>query len=124
LAASTFCFKIESSPVTSDGESVEAYLAAAYAVFFSYVHHKLVEHTAAQDDNLELSKFNSVNIKIRKEEITKFREKTEALLKKYTAGDGDSYQLTTFLVPDVNGGKYYGITFFKFCRCLFSRSST
>ena len=86
--------------------SVEAYLTAAYAVFFSYVHHRLAEHTPLEaQDNLHLSKFNTVILKIKKEEINMFTEETETLLKKYMAGDGDSYQLTTFLVPDVNGGK-------------------
>jgi len=86
--------------------SVETYLSAAYVVFFSYVHHKLSEHMSAvsQDDNLQFSKFNTIGIKIKKDEINKFTAEAEALLSKYMTKDGDSYQLTTFLVPDVNGG--------------------
>jgi len=99
----TYGLNFSMEKMSLEDESVEAYLTAAYAVFFSYVHHKLIEHTAAQDDNLKRSKFGSVIIKIKKEEINKFTEETEALLKKYMAGDGDCYQLTTFLVP--NGGK-------------------
>lgn len=90
-----------------EGESAEAYLCAAYAVFFSYVHHKLTEHMTgtAQEDNLQFSKFNTIKINIKREEITKFTEEAEALLRKYIDEDGDSYQLTTFLVSDANGGK-------------------
>jgi hypothetical protein len=99
----TYGLNFSMEKMSLEDGSVEAYLTAAYAVFFSYVHHKLIEHTAAQDDNLKLSKFDSVIVKIKKEEITKFTEETEALLRKYMAGDGDCYQLTTFLVPE--GGK-------------------
>jgi hypothetical protein len=99
----TYGLNFSMEKMSLEDGSVEAYLTAAYAVFFSYVHHNLTEHTAAQDDNLKLSKFDSVIIKIKKEEITKFAEETEALLRKYMAGDGDCYQLTTFLVPE--GGK-------------------
>jgi len=87
--------------------SVEVYLSAAYALFFSYVHHKLADHmtVAVQDDNMQFSKFNSIGINIKKTEINKFTDEVEGLLSKYMTEDGDSYQLTTFLVPDVNGGK-------------------
>jgi len=88
-------------------EPAEAYLSAAYGVFFSYVHHKLAEHilVVPQDDNLQFSKFNTVKINIKKNEINEFTEATEALLRKYITEEGDSYQLTTFLVPEVDGGK-------------------
>lgn len=102
----TYGLNFSMEKMSLEDGSVAAYLTAAYAVFFSYVHHKLAKHApvAAHDDNLQLSKFNTININIKKEEINKFTEETEALLKKYMAGDGDCYQLTTFLVPDPNGG--------------------
>nr|WP_319489918.1 helix-turn-helix domain-containing protein [uncultured Caproiciproducens sp.] len=100
----TYGLNFSMEKMSLEDGSVEAYLTAAYAVFFSYVHHKLAEHTpVVAQDNLQLSKFSTTIINIKKEEINKFTEETEALLRKYMAGDGDCYQLTTFLVPD--GGK-------------------
>jgi len=75
-------------------------------VFFSYVHRKIAQHTpAAAKDNLQMTKCNTATLYIKKEDINKFTEETEALLKKYMTSDGDSYQLTTFLVPDTKGEK-------------------
>jgi hypothetical protein len=103
----TYGLNFSMEKMSLENGSVEAYLSAAYAVFFSYVHHKLAAHThvALQDDTLQSSKFNTVKINIKKEEINNFAAESEALLKKYMTDDGDSYQLTTFLVPEANGGK-------------------
>lgn len=101
---STYGLDFPMEKMSLEDGSVEAYLTAAYAVFFSYVHNKLEENTPiVAQDNLQLSKFSTTSINIKKEEINKFTEETEPFLRKYMAGDGDYYQLTTFLVPD--GGK-------------------
>ena len=91
-----------------DNQSVETYLNAAYTVFFAYVHNKLTDHMQVAlnaESNLSLSKFNTVKINIRKDKIKEFSKETEKLIEKYMVQDGDGYQLTTFLVPDVEEEK-------------------
>ena len=46
-----------------------------------------------------------MKIHIKNEKIREFAKETEELIKKYLAQEGDAYQLTTFLVPEVNGGE-------------------
>lgn len=86
-----------------ENEPAETYLNAAYSVFFSYVHNKLTEHTriaAMENSKLGFSKFNTMKIYIKKNKLGEFAKATEELVKKYSAEDGDGYQLTTFLVPE------------------------
>lgn len=87
---------------------VETYINAAYAVFFAYVHNKLTQHIgikANKDNKLTLSKFNTIKIHIKRDNVDKFVIETADLIKKYSDENGDAYQLTTFLVPDADGGK-------------------
>lgn len=104
----TYALNFSMEKMQLDNESVETYLNAAYAVFFSYVHDMLAKHMllkSKKDSNIDLSKFNTIKIHIKKDKIDEFRTETEELLKKYLVQQGDAYQLTTFLVPEPNGGK-------------------
>jgi len=98
----TFRLNVSLEKMKLEDNSADAYLNAAYAVFFSYVHHKLAEHNAkpSKDDNLWLSKFNTIKIRIKRDSINEFAKATANLLQEYNTEDGDSYQLTTFLVPE------------------------
>ena len=103
-----------------DNEDLDTYVDAAYAVFFAYVHNKLMAHKEAGDkeagdkeklDNqlqnkgkLEFSRFNSTKIHVKKENLDEFASEVENLIKKYSKQEGDGYQLTTFLVPDPSVG--------------------
>jgi len=98
-----------------DNENLETYVDAAYAVFFAYVHNKLMAHKQAGDidklDNqlqdkgkLKLSRFNSTKIHVKKENLDEFASEVENLIKKYSKQEGDGYQLTTFLVPEPSEG--------------------
>ena len=97
-----------------DNEDFETYVDAAYAVFLAYVHNKLMALKEAGDidkldnqlqDNgkLEFSRFNSTKIHVKKENLEEFASEVENLIKKYSNQEGDSYQLTTFLVPEASG---------------------
>ena len=91
-----------------DNQPVETYLSAAYTVFFSYVHNKLTEHITSKtkkDNSLAFSRFNTMKIHIKKDKLEEFAMETNELIKKYSGEEGDAYQLTTFLVPDANGGE-------------------
>jgi predicted transcriptional regulator len=103
----TYGLNISMEKMLLEGESVETYLNAAYTVFFSYVHNKIAEHRTkkTKENNIDLSKFNSVKLHIKKDKLDEFTKATRELIQKYSTEEGDIYQLTTFLVPDANGEK-------------------
>lgn len=102
----TYALNFSMEKMKLDDDSVETYLNAAYTMFFSYVHNTLAKHMilkSKKDSNINLSKFNTIKIHIKKDKIDEFRMETEKLLEKYLVQQGDTYQLTTFLVPEPNG---------------------
>jgi HxlR-like helix-turn-helix. len=103
----TYGLNFSMEKMRMDGSSVGAYLNAAYCVFFSYVHHKLAEHGAlpSRENELRKSKFNTVKIHIPEEKTEEFVQEVASLLQKYGTHEGNAYQLTTFLVPEANGGE-------------------
>ena len=86
--------------------AVEDYLSAAYAVFFSFVYHKIAKYNDDTDqDKLQALKFHTIQIQLPEDQVTEFEEDVKALLRKYSTQGGNTYQLTTFLVPETNGVK-------------------
>jgi hypothetical protein len=99
-------FSMEKMQLNND--SAETYLNAAYAVFFAYVHTKLAEYMVTElheDNKISLSRFNSTKIKIETDRMSEFVKATEELIQKYSSQEGEEFTLTTFLIPESNGGK-------------------
>lgn len=94
----TYALNLSFSNMPIDDLTKSDMQLAAFMTFFTYVNRE-IKH------NLELSRFNSTQIKMNPEKFQLFVEDFKELMGKYHDDEGQNFQLTTFLVAK---GDEYG----------------